>query len=50
MKGKYPCPRCKKNDWTPVLDVDGPPYDECNNCGYKFSKEDLPAHQEERKK
>ena len=42
MKGEHPCPRCGKNDWNPVLDVDGPPYDECNNCGYRFTKKDIP--------
>ena len=42
MKGKYPCPICETNDWTPVLDVDGPPYDECKKCGYKFTSKDVP--------
>lgn len=42
MKGKHPCPKCGFNDWTPVLDVDGPPYDLCNECGYKFTSKDVP--------
>lgn len=42
MKGKYSCPDCGENDWTPHLEVDGPPYDECNNCGYKFTADDVP--------
>lgn len=42
MKGKYPCPRCDTNDWDPVTDVDGPPYDECKKCGYRFTNKDLP--------
>jgi len=40
MKGKYSCPECGSNDWTPVLWVDGPPYDECK-CGYKFTSKDV---------
>lgn len=47
MKGIYPCPRCGKNDWTPVLWVDGPPYDKCNECGYKFTSKDVPQSLEE---
>ena len=43
MKGVYPCPWCGENDWTPHLEVDGPPYDECNNCGYIFTSKDIPT-------
>ena len=46
MKGKHPCPRCGTNDWNPVLDVDGPPYDECKKCGYKFTSKDVPEELE----
>jgi len=42
MRGVHPCPRCGANDWTPILWVDGPPYDECNKCGYKFTSKDIP--------
>ena len=44
MKGMYPCPKCGKNDWTPVTWVDGPPYDECNGCGYHFTSNDIPKN------
>ena len=44
MKGIYPCPKCGKNDWTPVTWVDGPPYDECNGCGHHFTSKDIPKN------
>jgi Zn ribbon nucleic-acid-binding protein len=42
LKGKYPCPKCGENDWEPNLWVEGEPYDECKNCGYKFTSKDVP--------
>jgi len=47
MKDKYPCPVCGSNSWTPVLWVDGPPYDKCNGCGYEFTSKDIPSSTEE---
>uniref|UniRef100_A0A6M3M2Z8 Uncharacterized protein n=2 Tax=viral metagenome TaxID=1070528 RepID=A0A6M3M2Z8_9ZZZZ len=48
MEGIYPCPKCGANDWTPVLWVDGPPYDKCNKCGYEFTSYDVPQTPKEK--
>ena len=41
MKGKYKCPRCGTNDWTPQTWGDTPS-DRCNECGYEFTSSDVP--------